>query len=250
MNPPGVIPGSPGVARIPPASPQVLLTRHIGHLRHHCLSFTPFRVRFVAYDRAELRQSLDSGRTVLMRCGRRPTRVSVAACGRRSRNCRGGGTRWRSSGNTGRNTRRGRDPGITTTCRMTGCTSWSKPKARLVGGVFGRIAAGENQMFWPANPGLLRKTRRREDKRSRTAREHAGMGRSEELASLCQVLWEMRAGLRSSAPEWFSRVPDGTAESPVVRRILARLDSFVSQWHAPEPGRSMTLEWPRLASRG
>ena len=123
-------------------------------------------------------------------------------------------------------------------------------EAGLTGGVFGRVAAGENQMFWPADPGLLRKTRRQEDKRSRTAREHADMGRSEELASLCQVLWEMRAGLRSSVPEWFSRVPDGAAESPLVRRILARLDSFASQWHALDPGRGVTLEWPRLASRG
>lgn len=120
----------------------------------------------------------------------------------------------------------------------------AEAEAGLAGGVFGRIAAGENQMFWPADPRLLRKTRRREKKRSRSAGEHADMGRSEDLASLCAVLWEMREGFRSSAPEWFSRVPDGARESAVVRRILRRLDSFASQWHTLGPGGSLTLEWP------
>ena len=117
-------------------------------------------------------------------------------------------------------------------------------EAGLARGVFGRVAAGENQMFSPADPGLLRRTRRREKKRSRTNEEHAEMGRSEELASLCQVLWEMRAGVRSSAPEWFSRVPGDAAGSPVVRRILARLDEFAEQWHPLQPGGSVTLAWP------
>lgn len=121
-------------------------------------------------------------------------------------------------------------------------------EAGLAGAVFGRVAAGENQMFWPSDPRLLRKTRRRENKRSRTADEHADMGQSEELSSLCQVLWEMRAGLRPSAPEWFSRVPEDAASSPVVRRILNRLDSFASRWHSLEPGGSVTLEWPPLTS--
>lgn len=118
--------------------------------------------------------------------------------------------------------------------------------AGLAGGMCGRLAAGENQLFWPADPELLRRTRRREKKRVRTAQEHADMGRSEELASLCQVLWEMRAGLLSSAPQWFARVPEDAASPPVVRRILARLDSFASQWHALKPGGSVTLEWPPL----
>lgn len=117
-------------------------------------------------------------------------------------------------------------------------------EAGLTAGVFGRIAAGENQMFWPADRALLRRTRRREKKRSRSPQEHADMGRSEELAGLCQVLWEMRAGVRSSAPEWFSLLPEGATESPLVRRILARLDSFASEWHALRPGDGITLAWP------
>jgi hypothetical protein len=119
-------------------------------------------------------------------------------------------------------------------------------EAGLAGGVFGRVAAGENQMFWPSDPSLLRRTARREKKRSRSrsSAEHADMGRSEELAGLCQVMWEMKEGLRASAPEWFSRVPSGAAESPVMRRIMTRLDEFASQWRPLRAGGSVTLDWP------
>jgi hypothetical protein len=71
------------------------------------------------------------------------------------------------------------------------------------------------------------------------------MGRSEELAGLCQVLWEMRAGLRDALPEGArGRTPPDQLDSPLVQRILGRLDEFAARWHALPAHGSVTLTWP------
>lgn len=70
------------------------------------------------------------------------------------------------------------------------------------------------------------------------------MARSEELASICQPLWELRAGHRRELP-WFSNLAPGSLECSALReRILARLDEFAARWHALSVGRSVTLSWP------
>jgi hypothetical protein len=117
-------------------------------------------------------------------------------------------------------------------------------EAKLTGGVFGRIAGGASSIFWTADPALLRKQVRREKARRPTAMQHADMSRSEALAGVCQVLWEMGAGQRDCAPEWFSRVEPETLDSDLVRRILERLDEFAARWHALQTGGSITLAWP------
>jgi len=117
-------------------------------------------------------------------------------------------------------------------------------EARLTGGAFGRIAAGQSNMFWPADNRRLRHQNRKEARRKPNAAEHAQMGRSEDLASVCQVLWELRAGHRSEPPSWFDRVPPEDLESRLTERILARLDEFAARWHALPPGESITLTWP------
>jgi hypothetical protein len=120
-------------------------------------------------------------------------------------------------------------------------------EARLSGAVFGRIAAGSSNIFWAADPRDLRREKRREAKRRPSATEHADMARSEELAGLCQPLWELRAGHRRELPLWWSSLtPDALEllESPLCERILARLDEFAARWHALPMGRSITLSWP------
>jgi hypothetical protein len=122
-------------------------------------------------------------------------------------------------------------------------------EARLTGGAFGRIAAGQSKIFRPADNRLLRHQNRREAKRKTSAAEHAQMGRSEDLASVCGVLWDLRAGHRGEPPLWFDRVPAEDLESGLTERILARLDEFAARWHALPPGGSITLTWP-LDHRG
>lgn len=123
-------------------------------------------------------------------------------------------------------------------------------EARLAGGVFGRIAAGQSNMFWAADPKMLRRQGRREAKRRPSATERADMGRSEELASICRPLWELRAGHRRELPLWYSGLTPGSLESsPLRERILARLDEFAARWHALPVGCSITLPWP-LDDRG
>jgi hypothetical protein len=117
-------------------------------------------------------------------------------------------------------------------------------EARLSGGVFGRIAAGQNNIFWPADPTAQRRQARREAKRTSSAAERADMARSEELASVCQPLWELRAGHRAGVPPWFGRVPPATLKSPLTERILARLDEFAARWQALPAGGAITLSWP------
>ncbi len=122
-------------------------------------------------------------------------------------------------------------------------------EARLAGGVFGRIAAGHNNLFWPADPVTRQRQARREKKRKPGPLEQADMGRSEALASLCRPLWEFRAGHRAELPPWFSRIEPGTLESPLVERIMARLGEFAAWWRPlPEHG-SVTLAWPVPARR-
>jgi hypothetical protein len=71
------------------------------------------------------------------------------------------------------------------------------------------------------------------------------MGRSEDLAGLCQVLWELRSGHRHEPPLWFRDVPPDTLQSPLVERILGRLDEFAARWRALQAGGSITLAWPQ-----
>jgi hypothetical protein len=56
-----------------------------------------------------------------------------------------------------------------------------------------------------------------------------------------------RAGHRSALPAWFSRVEPDDLESPLVERILARLDEFAGRWHARPAGGSLTVSWPLRA---
>jgi hypothetical protein len=56
------------------------------------------------------------------------------------------------------------------------------------------------------------------------------MARSEELAGICQPLWELRAGHRHTPPIWFSNVTPGPLDSPLIGRILDRLEELAARW--------------------
>ena len=115
-------------------------------------------------------------------------------------------------------------------------------EAGLSGGV-SAITASSN-VFWPADPGRSGVRRAGEAKRTSSATERADMARSEELASVCQPLWELRAGHRAEVPLWFGRVPPATLQSPLTERILARLDEFAARWQVLSTGGGITLSWP------
>jgi len=117
-------------------------------------------------------------------------------------------------------------------------------EARLAGGVFGRIAAGRNNLFWPADQKEQRHQARREAKWQPSAAERADMGRSEELASICKPWWELRSGHRSELPSWFDRATPVGTDPALAERILARLDGFAERWHALPVGGGITLSWP------
>jgi hypothetical protein len=69
------------------------------------------------------------------------------------------------------------------------------------------------------------------------------MARSELLASVCPPLWELRTGRGSQEPEWFGSVDPEMLDSPLIERVLCRLDDFAERWSALPAGGSITLVW-------
>ncbi len=89
-------------------------------------------------------------------------------------------------------------------------------------GVYGRLAAGDNGLFWPADPTERNKAaRRRESKPMQPSPQaQADMARSEELAGISVPVWEVRRGHAKALPAYVR----GDQVSPVVHRIVTRLD--------------------------
>ena len=116
-------------------------------------------------------------------------------------------------------------------------------EARLSDGVFGQIAAGRSNIFAAADPAVRRRYARREARRRPSSAEIADTSRSESLASLCSALWEVRAGHRRRLPVWLAEADPEVVGSPLVERILGRLDEFAARWIALPVGGSITLAW-------
>ncbi|MEU1268235.1 hypothetical protein [Streptomyces sp. NPDC005799] len=107
-----------------------------------------------------------------------------------------------------------------------------------------RLASGRSNIFWPLDPAVRGRQKCREAKRPTSKAEDAGMARSEALASVCAPLWEVRAGHRSELLVWFSQVESDLLESPLVDRIVPRLNEFAGRRHALSVGGGVTLSWP------
>ncbi|MEU5345767.1 hypothetical protein AB0H18_33875 [Streptomyces sp. NPDC020766] len=108
-------------------------------------------------------------------------------------------------------------------------------------GVYGRLAAGDNGLFWPADPAERnRASRRRKSKPVKASpQSRADMARSEELAGIAVPVWEVRRGHTTALPAYVRahEVP------PVVDHIVARLDEYADRWHALPVGGSLELTW-------
>ncbi|WP_030547091.1 hypothetical protein [Streptomyces albus] len=108
-------------------------------------------------------------------------------------------------------------------------------------GVYGRLAAGDNGLFWPADPAERNKAaRRRKTKPAKSSpRARADMERSEELAGIAVPVWEVRRGHAKTLPAYVraKEIP------PVVDRIVTRLDEYANRWHALPVGGSLQLTW-------
>ncbi|MDI3387893.1 hypothetical protein QIS99_17045 [Streptomyces sp. B-S-A8] len=108
-------------------------------------------------------------------------------------------------------------------------------------GVYGRLAAGDNGLFWPADPAARNKAARRRKSRpvKSSPRAQADMARSEELAGIAVPVWELRRGHAQALPAY---VP-AEAVTPLVDRIVTRFDACADRWHALPVGGSLTLDW-------
>lgn len=108
-------------------------------------------------------------------------------------------------------------------------------------GVFGQLAAGDNGLFWPADPAERTKAaRRRKSKGVKSSdRAKSDMARSEELAGIAVPVWEVRRGFAKSLPAYVIRNPI----PPVVERIVVCFDDYADRWHALPVGESLTVTW-------
>jgi hypothetical protein len=105
-------------------------------------------------------------------------------------------------------------------------------------GIFGQTAAGGGS-FAP-DPA------ERSGRSARTAKRldsiaHAGVGESEALVGICVAAWRRRA-YGEPLPPWVS---EADTEREGVAACVDRLDELAHRWHALQPGRSLTLTWPR-----
>ncbi|MGD9483839.1 hypothetical protein WDH52_11355 [Streptomyces sp. TRM70308] len=108
-------------------------------------------------------------------------------------------------------------------------------------GVYGRLAAGDNGLFWPADPAERTKAlRRRKTKRAAPSPQaRADMARSEELARIAVPVWEVRHGHARELPAYVA-----AGEVPaVVDRVVSRFDDYAERWHKLPVGGSLTLTW-------
>lgn len=108
-------------------------------------------------------------------------------------------------------------------------------------GVYGRLAAGDNGLFWPADPAERAKAARRRKSRpvKSSPRAQADMALSEHLAGIAVPVWEVRRGHARQLPAYVTAggVP------PVVDRIVSRFDEYADRWHTLPVGGSLTLVW-------
>jgi hypothetical protein len=115
-------------------------------------------------------------------------------------------------------------------------------EADINGGVFGRIAAGASNLFWPDDPGLRRKTARNTKKA--TPQQRTDMAYSEQLASTCVPAWQLDRGHRHDRPEWLTNDKVAAINPHLMQRIFSRFDAFAARWHSLGHGGSITIEWP------
>ncbi|MDX3098349.1 hypothetical protein PV417_28130 [Streptomyces sp. ME19-03-3] len=112
-------------------------------------------------------------------------------------------------------------------------------------GVYGRLAAGDNGLFWPADPAeRARAARRRKSKPVKPSpRARQDMARSEHLADVALRVWEVRRGHAHELPAYLA----AEGIPAVVDRIVVAFDDHADRWHATPVTGELTVTWPRSA---
>jgi hypothetical protein len=104
-------------------------------------------------------------------------------------------------------------------------------------GIFGQTAAGGGSYSPdPADrSGRTARTVKRLD-----AAAHDDVARSERLVGVCVAAWRRRVH-GEPLPAW---IGDTDAAQDGIAECVERLDAVARQWHALQPGRSITFRWP------
>lgn len=124
---------------------------------------------------------------------------------------------------------------------------------KLMGGVFGRVAAGGGGLFASTEDIRDHRERRRQQRRQRKREERlrqsdrAGQGDmalSEHVAGICDMVWKLRHGRLREPPAWgaYERLPSD--ELARMEPVLARLDRVAPLWSELPIGGSLTFTWP------
>jgi hypothetical protein len=126
----------------------------------------------------------------------------------------------------------------------------------LMYGVYGSAARGGGTFINTAEQDVRARQRAREQRKQRK-REHglrahdakhaAEMAQSERLAALCDVAWRRRRGQHADPARQAPVLR--AADTEIVERVVARLDSLTSRWRELRVGGELVFEWPSVNPR-
>jgi hypothetical protein len=105
-------------------------------------------------------------------------------------------------------------------------------------GIFGQAAAGGGS-FAPSPAERSGRTARTAKRLDSVAQDD--VGRSEALVGICVAAWRRRAH-GEPLPPWVS---EADTEQDGVAECVDRLGEVSRRWHSLQPGRSLTLTWPK-----
>jgi hypothetical protein len=108
---------------------------------------------------------------------------------------------------------------------------------KIAGGVFGQLAAGGSaNTFYPADPKIAKKSRKRGSKIAKANKADALL--AEHAIYAAQSRWESH----DIIPE--TKLPPGD-----IQRIISRFDEFAQRWSKLQIGGSISLEWMKRPAK-
>jgi hypothetical protein len=102
---------------------------------------------------------------------------------------------------------------------------------KINGGVFGQLAAGGSaNTFYPADPKIAKKSRKRGSKMAKENKADALL--AEHAIYAAQSRWESH-----------EIIPETKLPSADIQRIISRFEKFAQRWSKLQIGGSISLEW-------
>jgi hypothetical protein len=116
-------------------------------------------------------------------------------------------------------------------------------EAGLSGGVFGRVADGQSNLFPLPEARDGRRHRRRVARHQLSKSDHKDMAARSFSPASVRRSGNFGRGEAARSPSGSARLIQEVLDSPLIERVLCRLDDFAERWSALPAGGSITLVW-------